>query len=226
MKILSREEFLNKLSDHNAKRNYQAMYSSLVQGCVTDPALMILPIDEHMVHRGDGVFEAIRFSPKKIFLLDAHIERLFRSAEMIGLKPPHASGEVKKICEDLREVSKLKEGILRLFVGRGPGDFTPNPYSTLGAQFYAVVTEFKPLSPELYSNGVKLMISDVPVKAGFYSQVKSCNYLPNVMMKKQTVDRGFDFAINLNESGFVAEGPTENIALVTADGVLCARAFR
>ena len=39
---------------------YHALYSSLYDGIVTDPVLMLLPLDDHMVHRGDGVFEAVK----------------------------------------------------------------------------------------------------------------------------------------------------------------------
>jgi branched-chain amino acid aminotransferase len=201
------------------------MYSTLYGGIVKDPSLMIVPIDDHMVHRGDGVFEAIRFHGSKIYLLDEHLARLVRSADSIAMKLPLKLSEIKEICEGLRVASGVTDGLLRLFVARGPGDFSPNPYATIGSQFYAVVTAFKPMSAEMYTAGARLMISDVPVKPSFYSQVKSCNYLQNVMMKKQTVDRGYDFCVNFNEDGYLAEGPTENIALVDAQGVLCAPKF-
>ena len=40
--------------------NYHAMYSSVFGGIVTDPALMLVPADDHVVHRGDGVFETLK----------------------------------------------------------------------------------------------------------------------------------------------------------------------
>lgn len=38
-------------------KGYRAMYSSILGGITTDAALMLLPIDDHMVHRGHGVFD-------------------------------------------------------------------------------------------------------------------------------------------------------------------------
>jgi len=225
MKVLNQNDVWQALGKLNEKRRYSAMYSSLYSGIVTDPALMIIPVDDHMAHRGDGVFEALRFYKIRIYLLGEHIHRLFSSGEAIGLTPPKSQSEIKEICHKLCEVSQLSEGILRLYVSRGPGDFSPNPYSTLGAQLYIVATAFKPMPTELYQNGAKLMTSLQPVKPGFYAQVKSCNYLPNVMMKKEAIDKGFDFTVNFNSEGFLAEGPTENIAIVDQQGVLSAPKF-
>lgn len=39
------------------KQPYPAMYSSVYGGIILDPALMVIPIDDHMVHRGHGVFD-------------------------------------------------------------------------------------------------------------------------------------------------------------------------
>ena len=54
------------LNSMTPSRPYRAMYTSLYKGVVTDPAMMMIPIDDHMVHRGDGVFEAIRVTKKKV----------------------------------------------------------------------------------------------------------------------------------------------------------------
>lgn len=225
MKTINREEALMCLEKLNGRRPYKAMYSTIYDGIVTDPVLMTIPMDEHMVHRGDGVFEAIQFTPKQIFLLEPHIERLYQSADRIGLNVPKTPNEVMEICRELREQSQLSQGILRLFVGRGPGDFSPNPYSTVGSQLYIVVTPFQPVSKEKYEAGVSLMVSPITVKPAPFAQVKSCNYLPNVMMKKESLDRGFDFAVNITEEGYVAEGPTENLMILSQEGELLAPRF-
>ena len=39
------------------KQPYPAMYSSIYGGIILDPAMMVIPIDDHMVHRGHGVFD-------------------------------------------------------------------------------------------------------------------------------------------------------------------------
>jgi branched-chain amino acid aminotransferase len=77
----------------------------------------------------------------------------------------------------------------------------------------AAVTPFMEAHPE----GARVGISRVPVKPSFFATIKSCNYLPNVLMKKEAVDTGVDFCVGLDEDGALAEGPTENIGLVTGD---------
>ena len=219
------EEYFKRLSQLNPKRKYAAMYSSGVGAYVTDPALMVIPIDDHMVHRGDGVFEAVRLTERGFFLMKEHLARLARSADWIGLKLPHSIAEIDQIARNLQKISGLKNAVLRIFVSRGPGDFSPSPYSTLGSQLYVALMESPAVPPEKFAKGASAMFSSVPVKPGLFAQVKSCNYLPNVMTKKESVDRGYDFALNLNEHGVVAEGPTENVLVLTADGDLFAPKF-
>ena len=88
-----------------------------------------------------------------------------------------------------------------------------------------VMTRAAPPAKEKYEVGVRLCFSQIAVKPGPFAQAKSCNYLPNVMMKKESVDRGFDFAINKNSDGKIAEGPTENILVWTKSGDLIAPKF-
>ena len=48
--------------------------------------------------------------------------------------------------------------------------------------------------------------------------MKSCNYLPNVLMKKEAQDAGVDFTVSIDEAGFLGEGSTENVGIVTRGG--------
>lgn len=225
MKILNRQEALETFSAFQKQRNYAAMYSSIYGGIVKDPELMFIPIDDHIVHRGDGIFEAFRFSKNGIFLLHAHLERLFKSAELIGLDIRWTFTEIEKLSHEVVQASGLGSGQVRIFVSRGPGDFSPNPYSTVGSQLYIVAMPFKPMDSKLYEKGAQLTICTVAVKPSIFAQVKSCNYLPNVLMKKEAVDRGADFAVNFTSEGHLAEGPTENILILDRQRRLVAPRF-
>jgi branched-subunit amino acid aminotransferase/4-amino-4-deoxychorismate lyase len=220
MKAVNIDQWLNSIRKIGATKKYKAMYSTLWDGIVTDPAMMLIPIDDHMVHRGDGVFEALRFNTKKIYLLEPHLDRLFLSSDRIGLKINIAKNKVAELCESVRQASGLEEGILRVFVGRGGGDFSPNPYTTTGTEVHIVATDFLKIPDDKYKNGVSLMFSKIPVKQSPYPQIKSLNYLPNVLMKKESVDHGVDFSIGLTPEGYIAEGPTENILILKENGEL------
>jgi branched-chain amino acid aminotransferase len=90
---------------------------------------------------------------------------------------------------------------------------------------YIVATVYKKYPQALYENGVKVGISSHKAKARPHCQVKSCNYLVNVLMTKETVDRKLNFVVCLDSEAYVAEGPTENIALLTKNGEFIAPKF-
>lgn len=181
---------------------------------------MVLPMDDHMVHRGDGVFEAIKAVDRKVFLLNAHLERLEISAARIAIALPFPIQKIQEIILQTLKVANQPNVLIRLFVARGPGGFTTNPYDSVGSQLYIAITELKNPKAELYETGAKIGRSHVPIKDPSMAQVKSCNYLPNVLMKKEAVDRKLDFTIGFDSKNFVAESSTENIAIVDKRGTL------
>lgn len=194
------------------------MYSTWLGGIVTDPAVMVIPIDDHGFHRGDAVFEAVKAVDGRAYALDRHLERLQTSASHISLKMPFDLKGLHDICVETVRASKCRDAILRMYVSRGPGGFTTNPYETVGSQFYLVITPFKPMAAAKYEAGVSAKISAIKVKDGIFANVKSCNYLPNVLMKKEALDAGVDFTVSIDEEGYLAEGSTENFAIVDEQG--------
>ena len=220
--LLDSQKILENLkSRHNPFwPQYHAYYSTWLGGITTDPALMMLPMDDHMVHRGDGVFEAIKTVDRHVFLITPHLERLARSAASIGLKLPFEIPEIQSILLQTLKVANQPNVLIRLFVSRGPGGYTTNPYDSVASQMYVTITDLRTPKLELYTNGVKIGRSLIPVKESWMAQVKSCNYLPNVMMKKESVDRSLDFTVAFDDDGFLAESSTENIAIVDSQGVL------
>jgi branched-chain amino acid aminotransferase len=215
---LSFEESIDRyFKNHNLspyQKNYLSFYSSYLGGITTDPRAFLIPIDDHMAHRGDAVFEAFKSSKRKIHLLDMHLDRLFRSAENIFLKVPYSKSEIKNIIIETARAANNEDLIFRLFVSRGPGGFAANPYEPLKSQFYLVALKLTQLEESKFENGVTCGWSSIPQKEKRWATTKSCNYLSNVMMKKESVDRGLDFTIALDENNTVAESATENIIIV------------
>ncbi|KAJ1396400.1 Aminotransferase-like, PLP-dependent enzyme [Sesbania bispinosa] len=134
--LLSCSEAIEKLKSfrekHKGKQQYLAMYSSIFGGITTDPAAMVIPMDDHMVHRGHGVFDT--------------------TAIMDG--------------------------------------------------------------------GVKVVTSSVPIKPPQFATTKSVNYLPNVLAKMEAEEVGAFAGIWLDSDGFVAEGPSMNVAFVSKENEL------
>lgn len=223
--VLSASDVISRLTEAQLPRApLKACYMSWFDGIVVDPRLAIIPLDDHMVHRGDGVFEALKFINKKPYLLDEHLQRLMRSADSISLRLPHHckdTNDIKKIVKETLEVSNLSDGLVRIFLSRGTGSFSTNPYDCKDSGLAIAVMELKPPGRAQYEKGVKIGKSAITPKEGTWSQIKSCNYLPNVMMKKESVDRGLDFTVSFDAEGFLAESSTENIVMVDSHGLLC-----
>jgi len=111
---------------------------------------------------------------------------------------------------------------------RRPGDFLLSPRGCTGPAFYAVVIAAAAAAATRRSqqnDGVKAITTAVPMKHPFFAGIKSVNYLPNALALAEAEARGAYAPVWVDEEGCVAEGPTMNVAFVTAAGDLVLPAF-
>lgn len=199
---------------------YYAMYSSVFDGIVTDPVLMMLPIDDHMVHRGDGVFEALKAVNGRLYNLSAHLDRLLSSARGLALPMPAAFSRIEGIVVGTVQAGKRPDVMVRIFVSRGPGGFGVNPYECPASQLYVVASALGTPFMQVHPEGARVQTSRVQAKSAAMANIKNCNYAPNVLMKKEAVDAGVDFSVGFDENGCLTEGATENMGIVSRDNRL------
>jgi 4-amino-4-deoxychorismate lyase len=97
--VLQAEVVLDRLRALRKRQpvRYWAFYSSQLGGIVTDPALMVVPFDDHMVHRGHGVFDTAAIVEGKIYDLEAHLDRFIRSARTSRLTLPCPREEMRDL---------------------------------------------------------------------------------------------------------------------------------
>ena len=200
---------------------YYAMYSSVYEGIVTDPLLMMVPVDDHMVHRGDAVFETLKCVGGNIYNIHAHLERLASSARGLSLNLPCSEKDLAEVVIQTVFTGGHPNCLIRLLLSRGSGSLGVSPYDCPTPALYVVVSEYKKPFMDLHPEGAKAKSSSFPVKISPFANLKSVNYLANVLMKKEAVDAGVDFVVSFDENGHLAEGPTENAGIVTRDGRLC-----
>lgn len=218
MKTISKADFTAALPAGNP--NYYAFYSSVLGGLTTDPSLMLVPVDDHVVHRGDGVFDSGLSVDGRVFNLAGHLDRLFRSAAAVGISVPWSRGELEEIVSATVAAGGHPYCAVRIIVSRGPGSMSVAPGDTDGAALYVVTYKPGPCFMERHPDGGRLVRSEIPAKSPRFATVKSCNYLQNALMKEELRMRGADFIVSFDSEGFLAEGPTENAGIVTKDGVL------
>lgn len=199
---------------------YYALYSSVLGGVTLDPVLMQVPIDDHLVHRGDGVFDTFKCVGRAAYNLDAHLRRLARSAEAIGLTWPAGLDDIRRLTIETLAQAGRECCTGRVMLARGPGSFGVSPYESPDPALYIVVYAAGTPFMEAHPGGARVRRSLVPAKPARFATVKNCNYLPNVMMKREAVDWGVDFVVGFDDSGVMTEGATENFGVVTGEGAL------
>ena len=222
MKMIDFSNYLEVLSGLRKPwhEKYYAMYSSVLGGVVLDPVLMQVPLDDHLVHRGDGVFDTFKCVGRGAYNLDAHLRRLMRSAAAIGLSWPGGIGEIRALTLETLAKAGRDACSGRVMIARGPGSFGVSPYESPVPALYIVVYAVPEPFMKKHPEGASVRRSQVPVKPARFATVKNCNYLPNVLMKRESVDWGVDFVVGFDSDGFMAEGATENFGIVTRAGEL------
>ena len=196
---------------------YYAMYSSWWNAITTDPNLMVVPVDDHMVHRGDGLFETFKCVDGAIYNLDAHLARLENGCRAIGLHLRWSRAEITRLTGEVLRAGGHRDALVRILVSRGPGGHTANPYECPEPLLMILAIRLPPPFMTAHPAGASVGVSSVPPKGMFFAQVKSVNYLPNVLMKKQAVDAGVDFMLGFDANGNMTELPTENFGIVTRE---------
>jgi branched-subunit amino acid aminotransferase/4-amino-4-deoxychorismate lyase len=219
MRVIDSAHYLDALAAtrQSWQTRYYAMYSSILDGVVVDPVLMQVPVDDHLVHRGDGVFDTFKCVARGAYNLDPHLKRLIRSAGEIALVWPGGIQDIRDKVLQTLSIADKEDCSCRVIVARGPGGLGVSPYESPRPALYIIVyaagTPFMKAHPE----GARVNKSSVPVKAGNFATYKHCNYLSNVLMKREAIDAGVDFVVSYDVYGFLAEGATENVGIVTPD---------
>ena len=192
-----------------------------LDGELVDKSEAKISVFDHGVLYGDGVFEGIRAYNGRVFRLEEHIRRLFDSAKAILLTIPYTIEEVIQYTVDTVAANGLKDGYIRLVVTRGAGELGLNPYLCPKASMFIIASTITLYPEEHYTNGLALITCSTrrPAPGAMMPQVKSLNYLNNIMAKVEAIQSNALEAIMLNEQGYVAECTGDNL-FILKNGVL------
>jgi branched-chain amino acid aminotransferase len=176
-----------------------------------------ISVFDHGLLYGDGVFEGIRCYNRLVFKLKEHIQRLFESAHSIMLKIPLSKEELIKAVIETLKVNKLSDAYIRLVVTRGEGDLGLDPRKCEGKATVIIIADRIVLYPEeLYKKGMSIItvptIRNLP--EALNPQIKSLNYLNNILAKIEAINAGYEEAIMLDSLGYIAECTGDNIFIV------------
>ena len=171
---------------------------------------------DHGLLYGDGVFEGIRSYRGLIFKCREHIGRLFDSAHTLMLEIPMGKDGLEKAMIKTLQANGLKDAYIRLVVTRGAGDLGLDPRKCKVATLFIIADKITLYPKEFYEKGLKL--ATVPTvrnhPEALNPQLKTLNYLNNILAKIEATHAGVDEAILLNSQGYVTECTGENIFFV------------
>lgn len=176
-----------------------------------------ISVFDHGLLYGDGVFEGIRSYVRRVFKLKEHIDRLFESAQSIMLKIPLTREQMIKAVISTIKINKLDNAYIRLVVSRGEGDLGLDPRKCFKGPTVIIIADKIALYPEkLYRDGLSIVtvptVRNLP--EALNPQIKSLNYLNNILAKIEAGNAGCDEAIMLDSLGYVAECTGDNIFVV------------
>jgi branched-chain amino acid aminotransferase len=187
-----------------------------LDGNLVDEGAAKISVFDHGLLYGDGVFEGIRFYNGRIFRLEDHIRRLFESARAIVLNIPWTPEEVCRFTCETVAANGLTDGYIRLVVTRGAGELGLNPYLCPRPSMFIIASTIQLYPEKYYTEGLEIITCATrrPPPGALMPQVKSLNYLNNVMAKVEAIQANALEAIMLNEQGYVAECTGDNIFII------------
>ncbi len=165
---------------------------------------------------GDSVYEVTRTYESIPFLLKEHLDRLWRSAEQISLPISYSPEQIKvEIDKCIKELA-IPNIYLRIIITRGSGEIGLDPDLSPTNNLVIIAKEQLEYPKWWYEQGVSFVVANTlrNPKNSLDPNIKSGNYLNNVMAYMEAKKLGAFDAIMLNQEGHVTEGTTSNIWIV------------
>ena len=183
-------------------------------------------VSAHALHYGSGVFEGMRCydttDGPAVFRLDAHLDRLYSSAEVYGITIPYTREELAAGINEIVRLNNFRSCYVRPICYLGSGSLGVHP----GDNPVEVVILAWPWAPYLGAEGLRdgVRVTVSPWRK-FESRMmpttaKACGqYLNSMLAVRDAVSRGYAEALLLDADGHLAEGSGENLFIVR-DGQL------
>ncbi|MGC1511412.1 MAG: branched-chain-amino-acid transaminase [Acidimicrobiales bacterium] len=186
-----------------------------LNGSLIPAAEASVPVLDHGLLYGDGVFEGIRFYHRRAFRLAAHLRRLTDSARALALELPMDAAALSAAIAEVIAAAPWESGYLRLVVTRGTGALGLDPRSCAKPSIFIIADTLR-LMPEQGHRGARLIIAATRRLGadGLDPRIKSLNYLNPILARLEANHAGADEAIMLNAAGRVAEGTADNVFIV------------
>ncbi len=182
---------------------------------------------DHGLLYGDGVFEGIRSYAGLIFKLKEHIDRLYESSQGIMLNIPLSKEDMIKAVVETLKLNQLDNAYIRLIVTRGIGDLGLDPRKCKSASIIIITDNIKLYPEKMYKKGLSIITVPTPrnIPEALNPQIKSLNYLNNILAKIEALNCGYEEALMFTAHGYVAECTGDNIFIIKNNNLITPPAY-
>lgn len=169
--------------------------------------LIISPLDRGFL-LGDGAFETIKAKNTKPFRLPQHCERLFATADFIGISNLPPFKKIEEVVRELLQRNRLIDAQIRITVSSGIED---NPSPTI----FIMTKPLHPYPVHRYEQGARVLLSRYrKYELTPAAQLKTTSYEENLILRREANNFNCIDAIILNHENFVCEGSFSNVFAV------------
>ncbi|MBS0153663.1 MAG: aminotransferase class IV [Nitrospira sp.] len=179
-----------------------------------------ISVFDHGFLYGDGVFETMRSYGPRLFMRDHHLTRLFQSADAIGLRIPIPLTQWVDILHETLVRNEVgtdqRDAYVRITVSRGAGDIGLNPALCPSPTVVVMTKWLVPPASHLYEQGVSVVLASTRrnLPSALPPQIKSTNFLNNILAKREAIAANAFDSLLLNWEGHLTEGTTSNLFFI------------
>lgn len=181
-----------------------------------------ISVMDHGFLFGDSVYEVVSTLNNQPCFLDKHLTRLYASAKAISLKIPHDKEWLREQLENTLVASGNDESYIRIIVTRGVGEINIDPSSCEHPSIILMVMDVTEYPKSYYEKGIRVALVSIKrnPRDALNPNIKTGNYLNNVLAKMEADRLGAQDAIMVNPWGYLTEGTTSNLFFVCDEHIL------
>ncbi len=192
------------------------MYTISINGVIAQENKAYVSVLDRGFLYGDSVYEVTMTVRGVPVFLEEHLDRLENSARMIGMKIHCGRDQLKQNILSTLKAHGGKSHYIRFIVTRGEGEITLDPEEQKHNNIIIIVKNLPTYPQKWYDKGISVIVADTirNSKRACDPNIKSGNYLNNILAMKEAKKRGALDAVMLNNKGFVTEATSSNLWIV------------
>lgn len=190
----------------------------VIDGRVRPETDATVPVFDRGFLYGDSVFEVMRTYGGVPFEERAHLERLERSCDRVGIRLPVDLETLSNEVAEAVRAAGNPESYVRIIITRGTGPVTYDPSTARDPARIVMALPVTAPPPVTYERGIAVATvgAALPAQASSAAGAKASNYLANLLAVQQARERGGQEALLLSADGAVLEGASSNVFVLRA----------